>query len=1074
MKVTNFVGMNYSESNVKNDVMTARANYNNKMQVTAQSVPEKIFKSIDIICKERLKGLSFNTTVTCKIANNDNAAQGEYIVQDGDITYKAYSDRTDFQLGTYVYVMVPNSDYDKQKIILGKQVNDKTESFVYIPPTLSYLDITGNILSQSNKEYGLTANGEKKTLDILQIKDKTIWSDFNQMKIGATFISQLANSNVVSGDYGIQISLISNSATTRFQFGSNLFKGGNPYAYEIGQTQEWVFDIGSVGEISEIYISLFQNQNFKNGDGENIPSSVKVQSSEPIWGWGPQGNKKDKYEDLPPNIKVKDLTLSFGYNSNSFKENSLVLYTLGEKKYRNHGELSRTIYCKFLELNENNTFVVKDKMEETDVVSNKVRLHWYKHSIGSKDSLAGDDWEEIAAAQQQMQYSCALNVNQELDRIKAIMEFPSSLWITGELNQDTEYIKIPVAERSTSPLAQTIVANYMGQIRNYESSPLIFINESAPSHPADTSDVYSELEAQLKLSVLNCDTGFDYNFFNAENNGRMIDEQESEVIHSISLKYLNANSSVDVNTKYFQYGLSNINSDIVLDEIKWYIPRVNSMFVLDEQTAKEDKLSWDTAADYYVGTQKKASMSNGGLTACFKIKPMYLHSFTENTRIYCEFSYNNKIYHAIANFSFEEKSPTKATFKIILGNEEYFSPNNLLTNTIYEDGFTIYNNDDTTQTCYYEVYDDYNKNITNDFELQDVSWYASTSENVLQIKDQGRIIRAIGVTESQQQINKYAPYILKLNFKNKKFNYYHNEFYPICVKTSGVLHYRGFTSVYYNSLGVNPSFNNLMVPELYPSSGYTINTNSIEWNLIKVNANGGGAQDIISAEKNGNLIKEFFMKHLYISNLTEHYYIHVKCNLGEVLQPIFIGIKNDTLQGNIVYDNFSSEANLKNLTLFQKNDTIISAMWGVSTFQKNNSILNGILFGQKDNAYGLYGFSGDKTFFSLTTEGTFSLGEATIGQLSFSSTNSLKLQNTTKKITLSLKSNDDNFLSIGDTETKQTIIKMDGELQAYNPVFYLNGKLVQSQELEVIVGVSLENGQIVLEKKTIHFLGYIE
>ena len=77
---------------------------------------EDFFDSIDTIAAARVKDLKFNKTVRCEIVDTTKRDQGEYTVTDGSTRFKAYSDNTKYDRGTYVNVTIPNGDYSAQKM----------------------------------------------------------------------------------------------------------------------------------------------------------------------------------------------------------------------------------------------------------------------------------------------------------------------------------------------------------------------------------------------------------------------------------------------------------------------------------------------------------------------------------------------------------------------------------------------------------------------------------------------------------------------------------------------------------------------------------------------------------------------------------------------------------------------------------------------------------------------------------------------------------------------------------------------------------------------------------------------
>lgn len=64
------------------------------------NIGEIICVAVDTIVSERLKGISFDTTIVCTVEDATNKKDGKYIVSDGSIKFEAYSENTTYRNGT--------------------------------------------------------------------------------------------------------------------------------------------------------------------------------------------------------------------------------------------------------------------------------------------------------------------------------------------------------------------------------------------------------------------------------------------------------------------------------------------------------------------------------------------------------------------------------------------------------------------------------------------------------------------------------------------------------------------------------------------------------------------------------------------------------------------------------------------------------------------------------------------------------------------------------------------------------------------------------------------------------------
>lgn len=83
-------------------------------------IAEQIFQAIDTIVTKKVEGINFDTTINCTITDAKYASEGKYTVSSGSATFTAYSVTTNYKEKDAVYVIVPNGDYNQQKIIVGK------------------------------------------------------------------------------------------------------------------------------------------------------------------------------------------------------------------------------------------------------------------------------------------------------------------------------------------------------------------------------------------------------------------------------------------------------------------------------------------------------------------------------------------------------------------------------------------------------------------------------------------------------------------------------------------------------------------------------------------------------------------------------------------------------------------------------------------------------------------------------------------------------------------------------------------------------------------------------------------
>jgi hypothetical protein len=439
---------------------------------------DNLFKSVDVIVEKQLEALPYDRTIKCSIVNTDNADKGEYIVSDGASSYKAYSENTDYQEGIYVYVNIPNGDFNEQKMIVGKCTSDDTEYFTYVPPMETYIDITHNLIDEGSPEASLLANGNRAGVTIWSAKNLNL-KGYDRLGIQASFKAWLNSMNCISGSYGLRVDIrvVENNTTQEtnkykyysFNLDSEADMYGSPYNFETFYSQEKVVDISGLGTIDTMRVVFYQNSDFYNGDKELIPNY-----------------DSDLKMDLPDNLFIQDAYISVGYNLSDFTEDTLMLFTLDSETYGTDLNIlkdrlkDKTVddadltdsERKFLELDLNdvnavNTYLTEcvnrknlqlrwihldestenfkslETLPKDETYGQKGIIHWYRYKLanGVEDELAGAFYEEMQDSKDKFSIEFDPDITEQTERVKAILEYPSREYIEKVKKDDTTLIR---------------------------------------------------------------------------------------------------------------------------------------------------------------------------------------------------------------------------------------------------------------------------------------------------------------------------------------------------------------------------------------------------------------------------------------------------------------------------------------------------------------------------------------------------------------------------------------------------------------------------------------------------------
>ena len=187
-----------------------------------EDVNELLFKSWETFVQNTVQVAGYNKTVVCTIINDAEAIDGKFLVSDGATKFYAFtnSDPNLYKVDDTVYVLIPNGDYNKDKIILGRTTGDLEKPVNYVAPFDKYFDMTGNLLSDYySNEYGLLANDDRANGSEICIAENIPVSvddgnSFTRLGIKANFKS--LTSTAITGNYGdfFDITVVGKNADT--------------------------------------------------------------------------------------------------------------------------------------------------------------------------------------------------------------------------------------------------------------------------------------------------------------------------------------------------------------------------------------------------------------------------------------------------------------------------------------------------------------------------------------------------------------------------------------------------------------------------------------------------------------------------------------------------------------------------------------------------------------------------------------------------------------------------------------------------------------------------------------------
>lgn len=392
----------------------------------SSNIGEIICEAVDTIVSKRLEGLNYNITQTCTIIDDTYKAIGRYTVKNDNMRFEAYSTDTTFKKNDQVLILIPNNDYNEQKIILNKISidDDLTSSVAYVSPLKNMLKFSNNIIEEKNKilidntKNGVVSllanennnegylNPEKISYKLMYSIDFSDYNNYTKLGISIDFQSWLKEFGTVSGDYGIEFLFFDDNtnlvdknnknSTYRFTFNVNDILG-NPYNFQTYFTQEKVLDITYLKNLKTLEVYFYQKGNFMTEDNKYIIKSVN--------------NNK-----LPDNLFARNLQLYVGYSSSEYVGgNTVTINTADNLSFsilRDNNIKNINLYWVRQIDNDNYEIINKSDLNDKDI-----EVYWVRQDIQSDLDLmdiVGSNWiystSEITINNDN-KFHCTLDIN---------------------------------------------------------------------------------------------------------------------------------------------------------------------------------------------------------------------------------------------------------------------------------------------------------------------------------------------------------------------------------------------------------------------------------------------------------------------------------------------------------------------------------------------------------------------------------------------------------------------------------------------------------------------------------------
>lgn len=607
---------------------------------------EVLCEAVDTIIKERLNSISFDRTILCTITDDSLRSQGIYKVsENGKTIFEAYSSDTSYRNNNNVYVQIPGGDWDQQKIIIAKKTTNSIEPFIYQRPFSQLVDITGNLTSNT-QEYGLTANAKNEENNP-NLEEISIWeysgeelANYTRVGIQASFRSWLnpfyddsygLQRQVNQGEYGLRLDITADNEgkTTIYQLYLNQEDmNGNPYNFDTYFQQEKVVDISALGKITQMELYFYQKQgSFCDNEGIPIPYQDFLKSI------------------AAPNLFVKDIYLSFGYDVNSFQDEMVTIYTLDSKTYAENNNSPKRIQLRWIQKENNGKF---KSITENDQLN--FELRWYRYSLGANaaDAYCGAYWKYLSSQKfENGEYVYEIQ-DFELNNYNSNNEEKLnpgffSTWLIPDVLKAEEQIKAIIIHNNNI----------------YRSNNIVRVTNDNDI----TSQIVADTTSSLTIEFSDNSSG-NYRIYNLGNS--LIDLSQSRKIRELKPYFRTSNSS-------------SIQELIEAETIEWIIPNQKSMIALNDECYVGSDYHYSDELGYehilYLGKGENESLLNRN-SQKYTIRSYYSQNYNNNT-IRCRVIKDGLVYTYKQELIFGQAGTAGSRYTLVLNFDNGVSAVNM-------------------------------------------------------------------------------------------------------------------------------------------------------------------------------------------------------------------------------------------------------------------------------------------------------------------------------------------------------------------------------------------------------------
>lgn len=924
----------------------------------AKDIIEDVLGAIDIISQAKLNDMKFNKTDLCTIEKVVNKEKGEYLVSTGSLKYAAFAqDGATYREGNSVYVLIPNGDYNEEKLIVGRYSSSVSDVVETLSPLDVMMNMTGDIITNKN-EMGLIANGEKQKIQISQDFDNTIYTGYDSLCISADFKTDIV---ATSGLYGLQLDIKyeEDESITSFVLDSSDMIG-DPYSFNTYFNQIKGFVLDPEKSFTIEGLSFYQiKDSFRGFDNELLKAATQ------------------------DNLFVKDIFVGLGLDIKGYTDDKVLLFAEGDQQTYSLDNTKAVLNMKWVHWTGSNAVVIKDLNDEA-VKGLDVKVHWYRYNIGTKekDPLLGEYyWDEVEVGNPFQYEINDLNKDWREERFKVWIECGAAIYKSDEIilsNVDGKHIDM------TSGFIDGIYIKFPNNDR-YRGNFYIYGEDLS----ADTLS-YSRVLNKVFVDYRVNETAYDpWNDAEIIINWKIPFGDTMFIEPEDGKEYKSSNWIIQKEDK------ENKKEEIRGEDVI-VLPKSKEGAAAIEFRGK----TFEPLDGYYqiLRTAKDKEQT-------YRIKKDYNNTFKSNTLI-CEVWRNGVLYNASQEFLFGVFGTNGTNYAFTIETEEYGDKDEEGKDIFLEKEPVAITPGITKKWKFIPHVADYEHKTTEiDLSNFGVEIFSHNAPSENEIKKYYTITDKELVVANNPLDNKYG-IILKFTYKiNDELTL--SRYQPVAVRADKTYAYiSGADRILYKSDGLNPKWNK-DVYNIFDTNNNIYNINTTIWNIDNKEDKLGYypqllnkkliIKDIIINENPQDIYEKYLdAPRMYMQNQKGEYPLITvyasdldgKC---QWLQPILVSTDP---YGSTFLNTWDGK-----LKIDENNDTILAATIGAG-IKNNDNTFSGAVMGElksasnsSKNKTGILGFDHGVESFGFLTDGSAFIGKSGVGRISFDGTHGYIMSN---------------------------------------------------------------------------------